>query len=123
MNDQPKTMPIRTRRVEMDGDYAGFWAEVRINVPLASLEALSNADDIYPTMASIVRAWNFVDEAGQPIPLGVDGLRNSVPLDLFRMLQRKWSEALKNPLPVTTSPESSKPSQRAASRRRKSSSS
>lgn len=120
MSEQPRSMPIRTRRVEMDGDYAGFWADVRINVPIASLEALSNADDIYPTVAGIVRDWNFVDEAGQPIPLGVDGLRNSVPLDLFRMLQRKWSEALRSPLAETTSPESSKRSPRAASRRRKS---
>ena len=115
-------MPIRTRRVEMDGDYAGFWADVRINVPLASLEALSNSDDIYPTMATIVRDWNFVDEAGRSIPLDVNGLRNSVPLDLFRMLQRKWSDALKNPLAGTTLPESSKRLSPAVSRRRKSSS-
>lgn len=114
MADDPKKMPVRVRRVEMDGDYAGFWADVRVNVPIVMLEAMSNADDIYPTVACIVRDWNFVDEAGAPIALGVDGLRNSVPLDLFRMLQRKWSDALKSPLAETTLPESSKPTPQAA---------
>jgi len=119
MTTAPATMPVRARRVEMSGDYAGFWAEMRVNISMRTLEALSNTDDLYPEIAEIVREWNFVDEGGQPIPVSEAGLR-SLPIDLFAMLQSRYGETLKSPLAVTTSPDSSKPSPRAASRRRRS---
>lgn len=115
----PQTMPVRTRRVEMDGVYAGFWAEMRVNISMRTLEALGKSDDLYPTIAEIVREWNFVDEAGQPIPVSEDGLR-ALPIDLFAMLQNRYGECLRNPLAAATLPASSKPSPQAASRPRKS---
>lgn len=117
MSDAPATMPVRTRVVEMDGEYAGFHATMRMNISMQTLEALSRSEDLYPTVAGIVQGWNFVDEAGQPIAPDADGLR-SLPIDLFQMLQTKYGEVLRNPLAAATSPASSKPSPRAASRRR-----
>ncbi len=100
-------MPVRTQRIEMEDEYAGFWAEMRINISMATLEALYRDDDVLPTLASLVREWNFVDEAGAPIPVGLDGLRQC-PFDLIRMLKLKYAEALRSPLPATTSPASSR---------------
>jgi len=96
-------MPVRTRVVEMDGDYAGFQATMRVNISMATLTALSTSDDLYAAVATLVTKWNFVDEAGEPIALGVDGLR-SLPIDLFQMLQRRYSDVLTHPLAVETSP-------------------
>jgi hypothetical protein len=120
MAEQPQRMPVRTRMVEMDGDYAGFQATLRVNISMATLDELSNAADLYPVVAGLVQAWNFVDEDGQPIQLGEPGLR-ALPIELFQMLQRKYSEALTSPLAVTASPASSSPLPPAASRRRRSS--
>jgi hypothetical protein len=106
-------MPVRTRVVEMEGDYAGFQATMRMNISMQTLTALSTTEDLYPVVAPLVQDWNFVDEAGAPIPLGIEGLQ-ALPIELFQMLQRRYSDALTNPLAVTTSPASSKPSPPAA---------
>lgn len=116
----PLKMPVRSRVVEMDGDYAGFRATMRVNISMQTLEALSKSEDIYPAVAAIVLDWNFADEQGQRLEPGVDGLK-ALPIDLFKMLQTKYGEVLSNPLAATTSPESLKPPQPVVSRRPRSS--
>jgi hypothetical protein len=120
MSDAPVKMPVRTRLIECDGDYAGFHAAMRVNISMLTLEVLSKGEDIYPTVAALIQDWNFVDESGQPIALGVDGLR-ALPIDLFQMLQHKFFEVLSSPLAEATLPGSSKPLPPAVSRRRRSS--
>lgn len=132
MSETPSRMPVRTRVVEMDGDYAGFHATMRVNISIRQAEALaSDLDDICVVLSDIIQDWNFVDEHGTPVPLGddttphkteiiIEGLR-ALPMELLKMLQIKYSEALRNPLAETTSPASSKPSPRVVSRRRASS--
>jgi hypothetical protein len=114
---EPRRMPVRSRLVEMDGDYSGFHATMRVNISIKQAEALSSdLDDICATLAGIILDWNFVDESGAPLPLGdettphqaeiiIDGLR-SLPMDLLRMLQVKYGEVLRSPLAEATSPDS-----------------
>ena len=121
MSDEEKrTMPIRTQRIEMDGDYAGFHVVMRVNISMATLHTIYESDDIMPTLAGLIHEWNFVDEAGEPIGVSVEGLR-ACPLDLVGMLKSKYAEALRSPLPATTSPGSLSHSRPAVSRRRRSS--
>lgn len=112
-------MPVRTRVIEMDGDYAGFQATMRVNVSMQTLTELSTTDDLYSVVVNLVTGWNFADEAGEPIAPDVNGLR-SLPIELFQMLQRRYSEALQSPLAATTSLASSRPSPPVALRRRRS---
>ena len=114
---EARRMPVRSRLVEMDGDYGGFHATMRVNISIKQAEALSSdLDDICATLADIILDWNFVTESGAPLPMGdeatphqvemiIDGLR-SLPMDLLRMLQVKYSEALRSPLAEATSPNS-----------------
>jgi hypothetical protein len=101
-------MPIKTRRFEMEGDYADFYVVMRVNIPMTMLAALYSDEEVLPTLAALVQEWNFADEHGTPIALGIDGLR-SCPFDLVKMLKEKYAEVLRSPLPATTSPESSRP--------------
>lgn len=101
-------MPVRTRRLEMDGDYAGFYVVARVNISMATLEALYRDDDVLPTLAGLIQEWNFVDEQGAPLAIGLEGLR-ACPIDLIGMLKAQYGEALRSPLAETTSPAPSKP--------------
>jgi hypothetical protein len=108
VTDTAPRMPIKTRLFQMEGDYAAFHAVMRVNISMTTLAALYSDEDVLTTLASLVQEWNFADENGVPIVPDIDGLR-SCPFDLVRMLKEKYAEALRSPLPATTSPESLKP--------------
>lgn len=129
--DEPLKMPIRTRMVELDGDYAAYHATMRMNISIKQAEALSSdLTDICAALADIIQDWNFTDDKGNPLPLGdeetprkpaviIEGLR-SLPMEMFRLLQAKYGEVLRSPLAEATSPASSRPPQPAVSRHHRS---
>jgi hypothetical protein len=96
-----RRMPVRTKRVDLDGDYEGWWAEVRTNAPfgvfLNMMEMLSGGDDtdnvkvaramgeLIASLPTLVRNWNFVDEEGDPLPCDINGMRR-IPQDLLLVL-------------------------------------
>lgn len=78
---QPRRrMPVKTRRVELTGEYEGWWAVVRTNAPFSLFVGLASVGDadgtgaltamvsVYENLAKIVLDWNFVDEDGEPLP-------------------------------------------------------
>jgi hypothetical protein len=94
----PRRMPVRTRVVELEGDYAGWRATVRTNAPFANflkLASLGNTDDgaavlsglaeIYGLLPRLVLDWNFVDEDGEPLPCNREGFAQ-LPADLMVLL-------------------------------------
>ena len=92
-----RRLPIKTRTVELDGDYAGWTATVRTNAPFShflKLASLTNDDgqaalaalaEIYGLLPKLIFAWNFVDEEGQPLPCNETGFA-ALPADLMVQL-------------------------------------
>lgn len=91
-------MPVKTRTVYLDGDYAGFSAVVRTNAPfgifLAMSEMQAGGDEMAGVRAfgelirllpQLVLSWDVCDEEGQPIPCDADGMRR-VPAELLMSL-------------------------------------
>lgn len=93
-----RKMPIKTERVDLSGDYEGWWAVVRTNAPLSvmlDLQAIngdeSKLEDVVRAIPSLVVRWNFVDTEGEPIPVNLASAR-SLPLDLFKALMDAFGE-------------------------------
>lgn len=94
---EPRRMPIKTRTVELDGDYAGWSATVRTNAPFSNFLQLSqlSGDDgqaalkalaeIYSLLPKLIFGWNFVDEEGEPLPCNAEGFAQ-LPADLLVQL-------------------------------------
>jgi hypothetical protein len=59
--------PIRTARVELDGDYAGTFAVVRLNPPFRVWDLFG--DSIRQGLAEVVLEWNLVDDQGEAVEL------------------------------------------------------
>jgi hypothetical protein len=107
----PDKMPVKTRRFILTADYDGWWCDIRVNPPLGlyleKMNALQIADSskpeivappLYDLLNMIIIAWNFTDENGQALPLGIDGLKQ-LPLDLLVAIGAKVKgETLEVPL-------------------------
>lgn len=85
-----RRMPVRTRRIDLDGEWEGWWYEARMNVPTGTLLLLAGVSedkieegisDVLDFLAKITVAWNFVDEDGEDLPLGRAGC-DRLPSDL-----------------------------------------
>lgn len=118
-----RTMPIKTKRITLEGDFEGWWADIRTNPPVGILlDAIvafqkaqaerSNEDDfsgilppIYDMLTLTIAKWNFVDEKGKDLPANLDGVKR-LPLDLIMLLALKVQEATVG-LPLANSEKSS----------------
>lgn len=94
-------MPVKIRRVELDGDYAGWWADMHVNPPIDTiLQMEGSALNLFEQLPKLIRAWNFGDPEGQPLPLTPEGLR-ALPDDLLKQLTEGYQAA--RGLPKATS--------------------
>ena len=85
---------VRTARLELGGDYEGWWVVMRVNPPLQVWEGFSSGDtERYDSaLAALVIDWNFVDDDGQPLALPKDGLDwSSAPFDLKLVLTNAYT--------------------------------
>jgi hypothetical protein len=104
-------MPVRTRRVELDGDYAGWWIDVRINAPMGILEELDaakKAAEVYEILTRIFPGpSNFVDDDGAPIDLAQPGGWAKIGADLVAESLRRFREEAHSPLAKSAAKSSS----------------
>ena len=93
-----RRMPVRVQRVELTGEYEGWWADIRTNPPVglwmdareritadggdAVSSATAAVDGLIGVVAAVLKNWNFVDEAGAVLPPDAAGVRR-LPLDLI----------------------------------------
>jgi hypothetical protein len=91
-----RRLPVAYATVQLDGEYEGWWAEVRTNPRYSTIEMLSDPVRVYEGIAEIVKRWNFVDEEGQEIPATADGCK-VMPVDLGLILIQKWNDVRKLP--------------------------
>lgn len=77
--------PIRTKEAYLDGEYDGWGFVAQVNPPATVLQefASGDLDRIGPALASVLREWNYVDPAGEPLALTKDNVC-ALPLDLYR---------------------------------------
>lgn len=90
----PKPAPVRTIEVVLDGDYAGWWARMRTNQKFGTLIALTSDDthEQLRAMRDIFVEWNWVDEAGEPLPQPKDGGVEKADGDAVKAALGEWSK-------------------------------
>jgi hypothetical protein len=99
----PRRMPIKTKTVDVGGDYAGWTATIRTNAPFStfiSMARLADGDgqapiralaELYDILPRVVIAWNFVDEEGEPLPCDREGFAH-LPAELIMALVNAVNE-------------------------------
>ena len=77
---------VKSRKVELSGDWEGWWFITRTNPPMQVIADLlsGNLDRMMEACKGIVLEWNFVDENGDPLPSPKEGGIYKVPTDLFQ---------------------------------------
>jgi len=110
-----RKMPVRIKRVNLSGDFEGWWADVRTNAPfgvyLDMLDMLGGGEgaeegtrvaramgELINALPGLVRGWNFVDTEGEPLPCTLAGMRQ-LPQDLLMALLTAMNEAPRVPKP------------------------
>jgi hypothetical protein len=90
-----------------DVGYPGFTCARRLNLPLGThrrgLEA-QNEEESRAFYLEVFPSWDFVDEDGEPIPVEAFDL---LPLDLWKAMQKRGLEAVKEAALPTPLDESS----------------
>jgi hypothetical protein len=100
MAQEIRKMPVRTKEIELTGDYAGWKFTGRINPPMSTLDDLvsSNFNRIIAGLSKIVLAWNFVDEEGQPLAIasnnGDENTMGQIPIDLAMEMAKALTDAI-----------------------------
>lgn len=92
-------LPVRTARLELKDDYAGFWLEVNANPPMSVFEefASENITRVIAAIATMTRASNLVDHNDDPVDLStVEGWRK-MPQGLLGEVASRLQEAFSAP--------------------------
>jgi len=102
-----RKLPVKIKRIELDGDYQGWWLEIQTNPPsgalMDSVEALEEIGEntklsialpsIYSLLQLVILKWNFVDVKGKDLSINIDSFKK-LPIDLVMQLVLKTQEAL-----------------------------
>ena len=98
---------VRTARLELGGDYEGWFATLRVNPPLSIWDDFSSGDAARydSALAALVIDWNFVDDQGEPLPLPKDGLDwAAAPFDLKLALTNAYTLKVQERMSVGKAP-------------------
>jgi hypothetical protein len=86
MDEQEATMrkrPVRTAKIELPEPYEGWTATVWTNMPMAIYDALDTGTmrERLEALAKVILDWNFVDDAGDPIPITPEAIYETLSMD------------------------------------------
>ena len=72
-----RAQPREIVRLQLDGAFDGWWADIDTDLELGALEDLQSGTvaGVKAGLARLVIDWNFVDKQGQDIPATTDGFR------------------------------------------------
>ena len=106
MAKSARKMPVKVVRVDLDGEWEGWWMDVRQNVRMRPftrcLMAIKNSDEENPddTIQAMqdlldlaIIGWNFVDEDGNSLPANTEGF-DVLPIDLLGLACTKVQEVI-----------------------------
>lgn len=103
--EEKRKLPVRTVRVDLDGDYQGWWFDAKddfsakeyyaeLGVVASIRDAKATPSEVYESIYRVVKRglltrngrpvgeWNFVDEEGEPVPLTLEAV-DSLPTNLL----------------------------------------
>ena len=100
-------LPQRTALLVFDGDYQGAEVRVKLDVPIGLIMHLMElqstpADakgglEVYRLFSKeILLNWNLEDQAGNSIPLTMEGMKQITPA-FANLILTKWTEVAQNP--------------------------
>ena len=102
-----RKLPVKTKQIDLDGDYQGWWFKIHTNPPsgvlMDSVEALEKIGEdtklssalppIYSLLQLAILEWNFVDNKGKDLSISIDSFKK-LPIELIMNLTVKTQEAL-----------------------------
>ena len=94
-----RKLPIRSKVLELDGEWEGWQFTARLNTPLQAVAdiASGDVDRMMKGLARIVLAWNFVDEEGEPMPPPDEHTIGLLPMDLVNVISARFSREMAPP--------------------------
>ena len=105
--ENSRKMPVITRKIELPGPYAGWWAIVQTNPPMRVVQQLSDAvTTAGEILAKLIQEWNFVDADGAPLPLTAATIDGELPVDLFRAFYKAYMAEVWHPFWLENAPAS-----------------
>lgn len=89
-------MPVNRKRITLDGIYAGFWADMRLNPRRSMLDGLGSGETrpACEAISKLVMDWNVTDEDGQPVANTPDAVYD-LPDDMLGQVIRKYLDAVR----------------------------
>ena len=96
MSAEVRKLPVRTTRVDLDGDYAGYWATMRLNPRRSTIDGLSSGETrpACEALAKLIVAWNVTDEEGRPLEVTPDEVYD-LPDEMLAIVIRKYLDAVR----------------------------
>jgi hypothetical protein len=90
---EQRKLPIKTRDIELTGDYEGWHFTARTNPPMRVLTDLSSGDLnlITEALGGVIVDWNFVDEEGKAMANPSPEAVRELPVDLAMEVARSFS--------------------------------
>lgn len=103
MSEETRKAPIRKTRVELTGEYAGWWFDARVNPRMSTFSMVTSGDidRLIEALSQLILAWNFVDEDGEPLPEPYKDTAaiGSLASDLFNLVADSYVKAVTNLAP------------------------
>jgi hypothetical protein len=97
-----RQLPVKTATVELTGEYEGWHFLARTNPVIGVFGDIASGDfeRIIRGLSLIIREWNFVDEAGEPMPEpSLEAMRNltiDLAIEVANAYVKHLSEVPKN---------------------------
>lgn len=91
---EARKQPVVSIRLELDGDFSGWWLEIDRDFDLGTQEDFlsGNTPRIADALGRILLNWNFVDKVGVDLPADREGVRRigvslmGATMEAFRQL-------------------------------------
>lgn len=99
---EERRMPVRTARIDLSGDFEGWYTNVRTNLTFETYEQLQSEDltQVKKALGGILREpWNFVDEEGNPLGSPCADTVGKMTLDLIAEVMKHLNEQMTLPKP------------------------
>jgi hypothetical protein len=93
----PRPAPVRTIEVVLDGDHAGWCAQMRTSgLKYGVLMDIAGEDEAVrlAALGSIFIEWNWVNEDGDPLPQPRDGGMREADSDAIKAALIAWQDQL-----------------------------
>jgi len=100
---EPKKPTIKTAKLELKDDFAGWTFTARMNPPLGVFFDIASGDlqRIAKGIARIIIAWNFPDEDGQPLPApSLEVLTDNLTSEGLNAVANAWLDEMTRVPPV-----------------------